>query len=284
MLSLSALQPILALDMAAKQIHPHPAFPDFITNSMVVALVVTLVLTLVIRLATRNIQMVPSGKQNALELIIEGLYDTVQGMLGKNLAPRAFAILGTIFLFILVSNYTGMIPGVGTIGYGVETEEGFYVTHPLVRPPTADLNLNFAMAITFMVMWLIWSIQETGVKGFFDHIFGVKGGMEGVMRYALMPIFFVVGLIEVISIGFRPVSLGLRLYGNIFAGENLLHTMGNMGEKVGLEGIPAFIMASLLPVPFYFLEILVGLLQAGVFMILCTVYLMLSTSHDEEDH
>jgi F-type H+-transporting ATPase subunit a len=282
--SFSALQPFLAVDMAAKQIHPHPAFPDFITNSMVVALVVTLVLTVIIRMATRNVQVVPGGKQNALELLIEGLYTTVEGMLGKNLAPRAFAILGAIFVFILASNYTGMIPGVGSIGYGVETEEGFYVTHPLVRPPTADLNMNLAMAMTFMVLWLIWSIQETGVKGFFDHIFGVKGGMQGIMRYALIPIFFMVGLIELISIAFRPVSLSLRLYGNIYAGENLLHTMAHLGEKLGLEGFPAFVAASLLPVPFYFLELLVGLLQAGVFMMLCTVYLMLSTSHDEDDH
>ncbi len=297
------LQPLLgAVTMDAKVIHPNL---PFLTNSMLVALFVTVLITIFIRLATRNIETVPSGKQNALELIIAGLYDMVEGMLGKNLAPRAFAILGAIFIFILVANYTGLMPGVGTIGWGYnpetaaevtgyseaqleemgyETEGPFVVKTPLIRPPTTDLNMNFAMALTFMVLWLIWSIQETGVKGFLSHIFGVKGGLEGAMRYLLMPLFFFVGLIEVISIAFRPVSLSLRLYGNVYAGENLLHTMAYMGFELGLPEPIAWVMACILPLPFYFLELLVGLLQAGVFMILCTVYLMLSTAHDEEEH
>ena len=96
-------------------------------------------------------------------------------------------------------------------------------------------------------------------------------------------IFFIVGIIEVISIVFRPVSLSLRLFGNIFAGETLLHTMGTLGEKFGFPGWLDYLSKIVFPLPFYFLEILVGLIQAIVFTLLCAVYVQLSTSHDEEE-
>ncbi|MCB1232890.1 MAG: F0F1 ATP synthase subunit A, partial [Verrucomicrobiae bacterium] len=97
-------------------------------------------------------------------------------------------------------------------------------------------------------------------------------------------IFFIVGIIEVVSIVFRPISLSFRLFGNIFAGETLLHMMGELGSVMGLEGVPAFISRLILPIPFYFMEILVGLVQAIVFTLLCAVYVQLSTAHDEEEH
>jgi F-type H+-transporting ATPase subunit a len=93
--------------------------------------------------------------------------------------------------------------------------------------------------------------------------------------------FLFVGLIEVVSIVFRPVTLSFRLLGNIFAGESLLHMMGSMGEGLGPVG--SFIAGVLCQLPFYFLELLVGFLQAMVFTMLCTVYLMLSTTHEEHD-
>jgi F-type H+-transporting ATPase subunit a len=83
-----------------------------------------------------------------------------------------------------------------------------------------------------------------------------------------------------VSIAFRPVSLSLRLFGNIFAGEVLLHTMATLGDK--LPPLIAFLLSILLPLPFYFMELLVGLLQAVVFVLLCSVYIKLSTAHDEE--
>jgi F-type H+-transporting ATPase subunit a len=95
-----------------------------------------------------------------------------------------------------------------------------------------------------------------------------------------MPIFFIVGVIEIISILFRPMTLSLRLYGNVFAGENLLHTMGTL-VKSGNATID-FLSSVLIPLPFYFLELLVGVLQGMVFALLVAVFIKLSTTHDEE--
>ena len=279
---------VLAVSMRAQSLFKEI---PWLTNSLVVSLIVTMVLVLIIRLTTSKVALVPAGGQNFIESIIELLYGLVEGMVGKNLAPRVFALLGTIFVFILTANFSGLIPGVGTVGWGPSETGNRLMVHmadhsavPLVRPPTADLNMNLAIAAFFMIMWLIWSIQETGFKGFFVHIFGVKGKVEGgiFLKAFLAFIFFVVGLIEVVSILARPLSLSLRLYGNVFAGENLLHEMSSLGHSFGLRGAADFIASVLLPIPFYFLEILVGVLQAGVFMILCTVYILLSTSHDEE--
>jgi F-type H+-transporting ATPase subunit a len=97
----------------------------------------------------------------------------------------------------------------------------------------------------------------------------------------MIVIFFCVGCLELVSIAFRPISLSFRLYGNVFAGENLLEAMAGVVQH------PAWArtaVASLLPVPFYFLEILVGLVQAFVFMLLCAVFTALICEHDEEEH
>ena len=96
-----------------------------------------------------------------------------------------------------------------------------------------------------------------GVGGFLKHMFGVKGGLKGFMAIVLVPIFFMVGVIEVVSIAFRPVSLSLRLFGNVFAGENLLVTMLTLGKQLGLPDIVAYISSIILPIPFYFLELLI---------------------------
>ena len=173
----------------------------------------------------------------------------------------------------------------GSIGWGHPGPEGhgFEVTVPLLRPTTADLNMTLGMATVFMCFWLYWTISEIGVGGFLNHKFGVKGGVKGLMALFLFPIFFFVGIIEVISILFRPVSLSLRLFGNIFAGETLLTTMITLGNSLGFPVWIAYASSILLPIPFYFLELLVGVLQAFVFTLLCAVYIQLSTSHDEEE-
>jgi F-type H+-transporting ATPase subunit a len=132
-----------------------------------------------------------------------------------------------------------------------------------------------------MIFWLYWSLTEVGVKNFLSHIFGVKGGLTGFMALILIPVFLFVGVIEVVSMAFRPVSLSLRLYGNVFAGENLLSTMITLGNQLQLPSWVSYIMSVTIPLPFYFLEILVGLLQAAVFMLLCSVYIQLSTAHEE---
>lgn len=250
-----------------------------VTNSMLVTWVVALAVIIFAQIATRNMKPVPEGAQNFWEWLVEGLYNFLEGIVGPDLVKRTFWFFATIFIFILFTNWFGLIPGVGTIGWGHETAHGFEVTKPLLRGGNADLNMTFAMAAVFMVLWLVWALQSNGIWGFTLHIFGPKGESTGFIKYLMIVIFFAVGFLELISIAFRPISLSFRLYGNVFAGENLLEAMSNAVQH------PAWarsVFSVLLPVPFYFLEILVGLVQAFVFMLLTTVFTALICSHEEE--
>ena len=259
------------------------------TNSILVAVIVLVVIVSFARIATRKMALVPDGKQNFVEFVVEFLYGQVEGIVGEKVAPRVFPILATLFVFILVSNWFGLIPGFGTWGFGHKTSWLTIDPHdhhfvPLLRPATADLNTTLGMAAVFMLVWVYVTISEVGVWGFIVHTFGPKGGLEGFLKWALVPIFLFVGVIEIISIMFRPVSLSFRLLGNVYAGESLLHTMGNIGELLGVEGWLGTLMGVFAMIPFYFMEILVGLIQAIVFTLLCAVYIQLSTAHDEEEH
>lgn len=261
---------------------PLPGLPWF-TNSMVVTIIVTTLLVIFCRSATKDIQLVPKGAQNLFEAMVEGLYEMFEGIVGKHMISKCFTLLATLFIFILASNWFGLLPGVGSVGFGEKSGplSLSHVTAPILRPSSADLNMTLAMAALFMVLWLYWTIREVGAGGFIAHIFAPKGGLKGALAMALVPIFIFVGLVEIVSIAFRPVSLSLRLFGNIFAGETLLHEMGALGGGLGAPW--SYILAILIPLPFYFLELLVGLLQALVFALLCAVYIQLSTSHDEEE-
>ncbi len=142
--------------------------------------------------------------------------------------------------------------------------------------------MTLGMALLFMVLWVVWTIQEVGAIGFLKEQFAPKGDVTGFLRWALIPLFLFVGVIELISIAIRPVSLSFRLFGNIYAGETLLHTMQTIGS--GLPFGLGFLTSVLFPLPFYFLELLVGLLQAFVFAMLCAVYIKLSTGSEEGEH
>jgi F-type H+-transporting ATPase subunit a len=268
---------------------PLPGFLSVFTNSILVAGIVTLLIVWLAQRATARMELVPSRPdQNIFEAVVEALYSMVEGIVGKHMVARTFPLLATLFLFILLANWIGLVPGVGTIGFGSHRHGMLlsldHVEAPLFRPANADLNMTLGMALIFSVYWLIWSYQELGVGGIVTHIFGPKGGLKGFLAIALLPIFIFVGIIEVVSIAFRPVSLSLRLFGNVYAGENLMHTMADLGHTMGAPAPLAFIMSVLVPLPFYFLEILVGIVQALVFTLLCAVYIQLMTSHEGEDH
>jgi F-type H+-transporting ATPase subunit a len=260
-------------------------FGAWFTNSIFVAVLVLLLVGSFAFRATKKMTLVPHPAQNFFEWVVEFLYGQVEGIVGRKVAPRAFPLLATLFIFILVANWMSLIPGVGTLGWG-QPSEGFLSLEelevPLLRPATADLNMTLGMAASFMLVWAWVTISEIGVFGFLKHTFAPKGGLKGMMWWALLPIFFFVGMIEILSIAFRPVSLSLRLFGNIYAGETLLHTMSTLGDKA--PPWVSFLLSVALPLPFYFLELLVGLLQAMVFALLCAVYIQLSTAHEEEHH
>lgn len=222
------------------------------------------------RLATRNMKAVPDAAQNFLEWLVGGLYSFLEGIIGPHLVKRTFWFFATIF--ILSANWFGLIPGTGTIGWGHQTANGFIIDHPLFRAANADLNLTLAMALTFFACWIVWALQEVGLVGFFKGLFAPQGETAGLLKVLMVVVFFAVGCLEVVSILFRPVSLSFRLYGNIFAGENMLDTMSKMVPGLGW----------LLPVPFYFLELLVGFMQALVFMLLTAVFTLLICQHEEE--
>ncbi|MGA7392721.1 MAG: F0F1 ATP synthase subunit A [Terrimicrobiaceae bacterium] len=257
---------------------------EWLTNSMLVAAIVVLVVLWWARKATKSMELVPGGTQNSFEAVVEFLYDMLEGIVGKHMVGRAFSLLATLFIFILFANWFSLVPGVGSIGWGHEVPDyGFEVQVPLLRPTTADLNMTLGMALVAFCLWLYWTISEVGVWGFLVHTFGPKGGLKGAMKLIFAIIFFFVGVIEVVSILVRPVSLSLRLFGNVFAGETLLSSMITLGQTLGFPPIVTYVMSLIVPVPFYFLELLVGLLQALVFTLLCAVYIQLSTTHDEEE-
>jgi F-type H+-transporting ATPase subunit a len=242
-----------------------------ITNSMVVSWIVALGLIVFAQVATRDMKQVPGSAQNFLEWLVEGLYKFLAGIIGPHLAQRTFWFFATIFIFILSANWIGLIPGVGSIGWGDQTSHGFKIEQPLFRGANADVNMTLAMALVFFASWIVWSFREVGVRGFFKELFAPKGDTEGPLKVLMVVVFFAAGCLEVVSILFRPISLTFRLYGNIFAGENLLEAMSKL--------VPGF--GWLVPIPFYFLELLMGLVQALVFMLLTAVFTMLMCQHEE---
>ena len=242
-----------------------------ITNSMVVTWFVAVLLVVFAQMATRTMQQVPRGAQNFLEWIVDGLHTFLEGILGRRLVDRTFWFFASIFIFILASNWIGLVPGVGSIGWGQYTADGFRLEQPLLRGANADVNMTLAMALVFFASWIVWGLQEVGPIGFVKELFAPKGESAGALRVLLVVVFFAAGCLEVVSILFRPVSLSFRLYGNIFAGETMLETMARM-PRIGW----------LVQVPFYFLELLVGIVQALVFMLLTAVFTLLLCQHHEE--
>ncbi|MDQ6914086.1 MAG: F0F1 ATP synthase subunit A [Verrucomicrobiota bacterium] len=246
-----------------------------VTNSMIVTWIVAAAIIIFAQAATRRIKAVPSGAQNFWEWLVESLYNFLESIIGSKLVKRTFWFFATIFIFILFVNWFGLLPGVGTIGWGHRLPNGaFQVDRPLLRGGNADLNMTSAMALIFFALWIIWALQANGFGGFIKHIFAPKGEMTGPLKFVMFVVFFAVGCLEVVSILFRPVSLSFRLFGNIYAGEVMLESMSKI--------VPA--LSWLIPVPFYFMELLVGVIQALVFMLLTAVFTMLIMPHEEAHH
>jgi F-type H+-transporting ATPase subunit a len=242
-----------------------------ITNSMLVTWIVALGLIVFAQVATRNMKAVPQGAQNFWEWLVESLSGFLEGVIGRHLVQRTFWFFASVFIFILFANWIGLIPGFGTIGWKVQYSDGHTAWLPLFRGANADLNMTLAMALVFFACWIVWALRETGPVGIVKELFAPKGDTTGFLKALMIVVFLAAGLLEVISILFRPVSLGFRLYGNIFAGENMLEAMARLIPGLGW----------LLPIPFYFMELLVGLVQAMVFMLLTAVFTLLICQHEE---
>ena len=234
-----------------------------VTNSMVTSWIVALALIILIRIAIRKPKLIPTRGQAIVENLVEGVFDLTTPIVGHKVAKATFPLLIALFTFILIQNWSGLFPGVGTI---------YHHGRELIRPGNADLNGTFALAVVSFIAWFYFILRYAGPSFILKDLFGNKAEKSEVpafIYYPLFLVFFAVGLIEVISIFVRPISLSLRLFGNVFGGENLLHAMSAI-TRWGL------------PVPFYFLELLIGFVQALVFTLLVSVYIGLICNHGDE--
>ena len=268
--------------------------PLSVTNSMFMMFVVMAAILLVFWWVSRRLTMVPGRFQGAVELLIEFLAGLTESSGGKSFGRRVFPLVSGLFIFILFANYTGLLPGVGTIGIEeVVTEEldhastqvvassssdaGYVllanqeaaaseshetVLKPFLRPPTADLNMTLALAIVSFFAFQYYGIKSHGFVGRIKHM-------------ASPPFLFP---IEVIGEFSRIISLSARLFGNVFAGEALLGVMYAITAKIGFLLIPV-----LVPVIFLFLELLFGTIQALVFAMLTLAYIAIAAAHDHGD-
>ncbi len=251
----------------------HETLP--INNSILMVWLAVGLIVLFCKAATHKLAFIPVGIQNVAEWAMESLYNFLEGLMGAHLVKRTFWFFGTIFFFILTSNYLGLIPGVGTVGQHLVDAQGNHVGFlPWLRGANADLNMTAAMSFSFAALWFYWAVTENGVKGFLAHIFAPKG-VSGILFWLMVPLFFFVGILEVVSIGIRPVALSFRLFGNIYGGEQTLEALMALVPIKWLHFLPAL--------PFYFMELLVGFVQALVFTLLCAIFLKLICDHGDHD-
>ena len=231
--------------------------PLTVTNSMVGALVASVILLVVAWYVTRRATLVPSRMQVLVEFPIEWIANIVQGTGGSRW--RSFApLVITIFIFVLIANWLGLLPGVGTIGYHTE-HHGEEVLVPFVRAAGADLNFTLGLAIVSFIAFIAFGIKANGLGGYLKHTFIANPPY-------MTPIMTPIHIISELS---RLISLSMRLFGNVFAGEVLLATM--------LALVPLVV-----PIAFLGLELVFGFVQALVFSLLTMTYVILAIAENEE--
>jgi F-type H+-transporting ATPase subunit a len=250
-----------------------------ITNSLVMSWAAVLVIVVGMVVIGKTMKSVPGKLQGVFELLLEEalkLSDTITG--SRHKSERLLPVILSLFLFILVNNWLGLLPGVGTIGW-VETEGGHSVFVPMLRGGTADLNTTLAISLFAVIVSHIIGVVALGSWKHLNKFISFnllleipKKVMKEPMVLIVNPIKVFVGFVETIGEFAKIASLSFRLFGNIFAGEVLLASM-------------MAIFAYILPLPFMFLEVIVGIVQALVFAILTLAFMSMSmTSHDEEGH
>jgi len=242
----------MQISLRAEEIFHIGAFP--VTNSVLLATLSFLVIAVFAFLLRRRIAMVPGKAQNLMEIVIDGALDIMDSVLGdRRKSEKYLPLVLSIFLFILCSNWLGLLPGVGS--FVVRSGEG---TVPLLRSPAADLNFTLALALLAVTFANALGVAAVGLKGRLKTFFNFEN-----------PILFFVGILELISEFAKIISFSFRLFGNVFAGEVLLT-------------IIAFLLPYLAPLPFMFLEIFVGFIQAFIFGMLTLVFISMAVSEHGE--
>jgi F-type H+-transporting ATPase subunit a len=249
-----------------------------ITNATLNAVVLMVILVIVAFLIRKKVSLRPSRLQAGAEMLLDtlfGYFDEVTG--SRERSTKFLPLIGTLFIFILFSNWMGLLPGVGSIGIWQNHGKEFI---PMFRPAMSDLNLTVAMAIIAVLTSHILGIMTVGFFVHWNRFLQFGTVWKAIKTFKPMNIItafveFIVGLIELVSELAKVLSLSLRLFGNIFAGEVLITVISS-------------IFAYLLPLPFMGLELIVGIVQAAVFSMLTLAYLTVLTnpieSHGEEEH
>ena len=293
--------PLPVLLVAAEPIVKLAGFT--ITNTLLATWLTMAVLLLLFKKATTNMQMVPRGVQNFLELAVEGLLKFAMGTAGERNGRRFFPLIATIFFFVITNSWLSLVPGFSTIGLvhhgaheaipfmsvgpvavilpnaqplhaGEHAPQGFIEGElvPLLRGANTDLNTTLAIALTAMVFVQLWGFQSNGF-GYLSKFISLKRLMKGEIMFGLIEFF--VGIMELIGEFARIISFTFRLFGNMFAGEVLLVVI-------------VFLVPWILVLPFYGLELFVGFVQALVFAGLTLVFATMSSAghggHDEPAH
>jgi F-type H+-transporting ATPase subunit a len=240
-----------------------------ISNSLITGWLTIIILALIFGLGTRSMRLVPTGLQNVVEVIVDFLVDLAENIAGREKGREFFALFATIFLYVLVNNWIELVPGFtnaticvhpANVGAGCNGDQ----IVPLFRSPSADLNFTLTLALCAMVMVQFWSIKHTGFGGWAGKFINLRSGGIG----------FFVGLLETVSEVSRIISFSFRLFGNLFAGDVLLSVIPSL--------VPWVIV-----LPFMFLELFVGVIQALIFALLTLAFVVMATiSHGDhgEEH
>jgi F-type H+-transporting ATPase subunit a len=246
-----------------------------VTNSLINSWVVVLIIVLFAFALKKRIKRIPTGLQNGFEIIVNGalsLADSVTGDRKKSL--KVFPIVFAIFIFVLLNNWLGLVPGIGSIGF-IEEGHGQSVFVPFFRGGTADLNTTMALALFSVIGSNIFGVLIVGGWKYMNKFINIKAIADIPRKFAkdpaiafVNPIKAFVGIVEIVGEIAKVASLSFRLFGNIFAGEVLLSSI-------------AVIFAFVLPIPFMFLEVIVGIIQAVIFAMLTLVYFTIASTDEE---
>jgi F-type H+-transporting ATPase subunit a len=247
-----ALEPIVphtVINLGSEEHHVATLFDFYpsITGSIIMSWVVMAAVIIPLTIAARRLKEIPSGVQNFLEFVIESLSSFAMGIGGPG-AKKFITFFLACFLFIVVSNWSGLIPGVGRV-------------HEF-RAPTSDVNVTVGLALVAFVYFHYQGVRALGVGGYLGKFFTLKGGPAGAL----------VGAIEFFLEFVKPITLAMRLFGNIYGGELALTVITT-------------ITLAYIPVALYGLELFVGLMQGVIFSVLVLVFTMLAMEgHHEEGH
>jgi F-type H+-transporting ATPase subunit a len=265
----------MKISLAAEPIFHIGNFP--ITNTLLAAWAIILFLILIVLLTHKRLQEVPRGLQNVVETLVDGALNFMETITGdRGQARKFFPIVFTIFIFVILSNWIGIVPGLGTIGL-LKEYEGKTILAPFIRSASTDLNVTLAIATVSVISTQIFGILAIGFGKYgkkflpFGGLFKIKYGFLPIPSFNGLIAFFA-GFLELIAELAKFVSFSFRLFGNIFAGKVLLTVV-------------SFLAPYIVPLPFLFLEIFIGFVQALVFAMLTLVFLKMAVTEPEhEEH